>query len=377
MRSTKVFVLSGSAALLAVACNVTATNNPADAGSGGSNDSGSSSGGDSGGASDAPSDAGFCFTGTSPAPGETLVALACSQTSPMGVAIHNGVVYWTDYQAGGTVMSVPAAGGAPTTLATNQDWPYAIAVDDSNVYWTNYDDQYAPGGGSGTSGTVMKVPLTGGTPVALATGLSGPTAIAIDASNVYFANSVGGTLKSVPIAGGSVTTLATLQTPYGIAVESGVVYWTNYTGTTGPNGNSYASVMSVAATGGTPKTLTTSTDAVGAYGIAVNAATIFFTAQNNTGTATQVESIPLAGSTSPTILASAQQQATAIAVDGTNVYWTDNDPNTGSVSSIPQTGGTPLVLATKSDTALGIAVDPSGLYYTASGGGRVWRLTPP
>jgi hypothetical protein len=321
----------------------------------------------------------------SPVAGETIVALACSQTSPSGVAVHNGVVYWTDYTAAGTVMSEATTGGPITTIATNQDWPYAIAVDDNNVYWTNYDDQYAPGGGGGTSGTVMKMPLTGGgNPIALATGLQGPTAIAIDATNVYFGQSVGGSVKSVPIAStgsGPVTVLASNQTPYGVAVQGGIVYWTNYTGTTGANGNSNASVMSVATTAGaTPKILTTATNAVGAYGIAVNATTIFFTAQNNTGNATEVESLPLAGG-NPTVLASGQLQATGIAVDATNIYWTDWDANTGTVSSMPMptaSGPGPItVLATKSDEVLGIAVDATGLYYTATGGGRVWRLTPP
>ena len=310
------------------------------------------------------------------------MALACNQTTPSGIAVHKGVVYWTSYAAGSTVMSEPVAGGPITTIATNQDYPYAIAVDDNNVYWTNYDDQYAPGGGSGTSGTVMKMPLTGGgTPVTLANGLSGPTAIALDATNVYFANSVGGTVKSVAIAStgpGTATTLATAQTPYAIAVSNGVVYWTNYGGTTGANGNSYASIMSVPSAGGTaPTVLTQATNAEGAYGIAVSATTIYFTAQNNTGTATQVESIPLAGSASPTIIASGQLQATAITLDATNLYWTDWDPNVGTVSSSPLAGGPITVLAQKSDEAVGIAVDATGLYYTAAGGGRVWRLTPP
>jgi hypothetical protein len=178
-----------------------------------------------------------------------------------------------------------------------------------------------------------------------------------------------------------VTTLASAQTPYGIAVQNGTVYWTNYGGTTGATGNSYASVMSVSTTGtGTPAVLTTATNAVGAYGIAVNATSIFFTAQNNTGTATEVETMLLAGG-NPTVLASGQLQATAIGIDGTNIYWTDWDPNTGSVSSMPfPTGGTPgaiITLVTKSDEAIGLAVDATGLYYTAAGGGRVWRLTPP
>lgn len=52
-------------------------------------------------------------------------------------------VYWTD-GCSGTVMSVPLAGGTPTTLASGQT-PTDIAVDGSSVYWTN------------NGGTVMKL----------------------------------------------------------------------------------------------------------------------------------------------------------------------------------------------------------------------------
>jgi len=344
--------------------------------SSGGEDSGTSSGGEDGGSSSGTpsdsgaSDGGFCYTGTSPVPNTTLVALACSQSTPAGVTVHNGVVYWTNNVAGGTVMSVPETGGTPTTIATNQDYPWAIAVDDNNVYWTNYDNGYGPSvGGSTTSGAVMKVALTGGTPVALDTGLEDPWGIA--ATNVYYTNAGGGRVKSVPIAGGTPTVLASGQSgPAGIAVDGTNVYWANYTGGT---------ISSIAKTGtGTVKVLTSSDNAQYAVGVAVNSTTLFFTAAPG-GTTSLVASMPLAGSATPIVLASGQDTSWGIVIDANNVYWTNNDVSPGgAVSSVPLAGGSITKLATNLNNPTSIAMDSTGLYFTtASGGSRVFRLTPP
>jgi hypothetical protein len=311
------------------------------------------------------------------------VALACNQGTPSGIAVHNGVVYWTDYAAGGTVMSTPETGGPITTIATNQDWPWAIAVDDNNVYWTNYDNDAAdtggPGAGQTTSGTVMKMALTGGgSPVALDTGLQEPWGLAIDATNVYYTTAGGGRVKSVPIAStgtGPVTVLATGQsTPLGIAVDGTSVYWAN-------NGvGTVSSASKTAGDAGTVKVLTSAAAATNVVGVAVNSTSIFF-ATTDGMTTSVVAYMPLAGSNSPTVLASGQDQSFGITLDGTNVYWTGND-NTpaGNVSSTPLPGGTGSGTVTKLATSItyptAIAVDPLGVYYTGNGG-KVWRLTPP
>lgn len=330
-------------------------------------------GGQDGAVDDSGGDGGPCFTSTNTAPGYTAVALACGQNTPSGIAVHNGVVYWTNYYAGGAVMSVPVTGGTPTTIATNQDWPWAIAVDDNNVYWTNYDNGSAgtvgaPGLGQTTSGTVMKVAVTGGTPVMLDQGLEGPFGLAIDATNVYYTNAGGGRIKSVPIAGGTATVLATDQVPLGIAVDGTSVYWVSFF-----NGT----VSSTAKAGGSgTKELTASNTATNVIGVAVNATSVFFSTDDGSTTSV-IASMPLAGSASPTVLASGQDDGWGIALDATNVYWANSDqlPN-GYMASTSLTGGTVTKLATNIGFPTSIAVDATGLYYTGYGG-HVWRLTPP
>jgi hypothetical protein len=48
-------------------------------------------------------------------------------------------VYFTRPESG-VVASIPVAGGSVVTLATNQPAPTALAVDATHVYWSNAGD---------------------------------------------------------------------------------------------------------------------------------------------------------------------------------------------------------------------------------------------
>src|SRR6185436_18817571 len=83
-------------------------------------------------------------------------------------------------------------------------------------------------------------------PGVLATGLSNPTDIEVDATHVYRTESGSGTVKKVSKSGGIVTTLASgLLSPTGLALDSTYVYIAeNY-------GNGSANIKRVAKSGGT------------------------------------------------------------------------------------------------------------------------------
>ena len=69
-------------------------------------------------------------------------------------------VYWTKEGLGqncyvdGTVMKLPLDGGTATTLASGQMMPGGIAVDAASVYWSNRGHGFLPGV---NDGTVMKL----------------------------------------------------------------------------------------------------------------------------------------------------------------------------------------------------------------------------
>jgi hypothetical protein len=63
------------------------------------------------------------------------------------LVLDSGVLYWTNTATSGTVMKMPVTGGTPVPIALDQKYPWRIAVDASSVYWTNL-----------SGGTVMKAP---------------------------------------------------------------------------------------------------------------------------------------------------------------------------------------------------------------------------
>lgn len=104
--------------------------------------------------------------------GTTSTAVAAAST-PVGIALYQGTVYWTD-SGTGDVMAW-TAGGPPAILSTSTA-PGALAVDATGLYWID----------GGTA--ILHVPLTGGTPQTLAAGQAAATAIATNSTSVFWIN---------------------------------------------------------------------------------------------------------------------------------------------------------------------------------------------
>jgi hypothetical protein len=78
--------------------------------------------------------------------------LVNDQNEPAWVVVNGGAVYWADLNTG-TIMALPLTGGTPTVLASGQHDPAYLTVDNGTVYWAD---------SSVTAGTIMSVPALGG-----------------------------------------------------------------------------------------------------------------------------------------------------------------------------------------------------------------------
>ncbi len=147
-------------------------------------------------------------------------------------------VFWVSFESA-KLYRYSIANATVTTLATPPAaQSMAVATDGVNVYWTALTIDGAH------QMTIYRVPIAGGAPTALATIALGQcfkcwASLATDGAFVYFTNGAeddSGTIGKVPVTGGPVTSLADhQQAPYTITVDDACVYWSNAFGVGDPN----------------------------------------------------------------------------------------------------------------------------------------------
>src|SRR5581483_9109399 len=216
-------------------------------------------------------------------------------------------------------------------VAYQQSSPTAIAVDAANIYWIN----------SYGAGDVSKIALSGGnpsSPTVLATNQANPTGLAIDATYAYWTNqnfsaSTGflqrATLGSSGVPGSALA--GSLTTPGAIVVDAANAYWVSQ----GTTGNKDGAILKLALGGGTGTPTPLASSLASPLGIAVNGGNVYWT---NSGDGT-VMKIAAGGSGTAATIATGQIVPSGIAVDASAVYWVNQ-----GTASINYTDGTVMKL---------------------------------
>ncbi len=336
-------VMDATASEAAIDAGVDSTANEASSDAGGSAT-------DSGGP---PFDASLCLdSGT----GYCMLVLASNQGNAASTQIDQTFVYWAQ-EANGAVMKVPINGGTPQTIAVGGGGVNYIAIDATSVYFAN---QY--------SGQVMKAPLDGdgGQTVTLATvnTAAGAAGVAVDAVNVYWTNLDYGTVEAVPIGGGSATTLASgLTFPILITLDAQNVYVPCGDGT-------IHAIPKAGGDGGVGSVIVSGQGTDGISGIAVDGQHVYWSTNAADG---GIFEAPLGGG-SPTQLVGSQNQAGSLAIDTSHVYWVTSQNPGGIVAMAPITGGATVTLATGQTQANGIVVNSTDVFWSDFAFGQVLQI---
>ena len=211
-----------------------------------------------------------------PTDGGALAVMA-TQSGPWGLALDDEWVYWSNQTSddtghvtnGGTIDRIAKAGGPVQTVVSSPE-PSEIVVDDTNVYWN--DTYYgansiwtAPKAGTGSPtllikldgqlsgglaldathvywveldnipyGTLYRIPKSGGTAEAVASGPFAYQFAASDDGGIYAGmngfgpdSSTGGVLRYDTATGNTRIYGRRTTSPVGVAVDATHVYWTD------------------------------------------------------------------------------------------------------------------------------------------------------
>jgi len=299
--------------------------------------------------------------------------LAVDPGAPSSLALDQDYVYWTSYVSG-TIQRIPKSGGSPQLLTTVHALGVpSLDVDDTSVYFSAYDD-------TGVTTYVGSLPKAGGTVTVIAPQQGAARGVKVSGGFVYWLvdpqTGAGGVARA-PIGGGAVQAIT--PTSYAsdawLAVDDKYVYWTDFADHGPTSGHIYRTLCDGT---GAVATLVAGLDSP--YGIAADATSLFvglgFTLNISNGmydgaiiTLDKLGAPPVPATT----LASQQAQPLALAIDDTSIYWGDH--LSGSLMRVPKAGGPAVVLASGSSGFEDVAVDDQYVYWIFSsvGNGYVAR----
>ncbi len=242
-------------------------------------------------------------------------------------------------------------------LASNQNYPSAIALDATKVYFANRN-----------GGTINRVGKDGTNLEPLVSNQSSPQAMTTDGTSIFWVNYPNAQVMRATTTGAGPTPIGTAPSSFMIALGGGFVWWAN-------RDAPYVKKNGVAASGsGTEVSVSTGSGAEGDW-IVADAQYVFWTdsalgkifragindaACDETSTCTAI--VP--ATTSPYALAS----------DANNLYWAELG-GTISIKKVAKTGGTVTILASnQGPTPQTLATDGIDVYWGIFGANVIRKV---
>ena len=268
-----------------------------------------------------------------------------------------------------TLGSEPA-NGAPTIVAAHQYAATALAIDATRIYWTTQVDGTQSNPQAPSETAVVRSCAKGdcaGTLVTYATQQHGATKIAVNDRDVFWTRNtdempVTSAIVACAIAGctGDPRVVVTGTTTQSLTVDGDNVYWLSTDALLRCPVSGCEGAPVVVAQLGTPTAFSFFTN-----NVVVDGASIFLAMSNGDLTARIVE-LDKDGAQPMRVIAEGLQPPQSLAVDAANVYW--SEAVSASINSCSRTGctGSSGALVKRSGYAALLAVQPDGVQWFSS-----------
>jgi hypothetical protein len=257
------------------------------------------------------------------------VTLTSQVGNARSLAVAGGFVYWTDSEAV-EVRRVPTTGGAAMTVVDALGWPGGLAVDDTHVYYATLAAGW---------GRIERAPRDGGVAEVLAEGWGFPHDVVVDPTGVYVTDMENDVVLRVPLTGGSPLPLISGQNgPIPLSLMGDRLYYAN----------AWAGQVAWVTKDGSQSAVLGQEDVWTPRGLSAHPDALVWTERDfDDDSAGNVVSMSPAGG-QPVKLAVGQPRPHSAVTDGIDVYFTCSGlktAGTGSVRKVPLAGGPVQILA--------------------------------
>ncbi len=255
-----------------------------------------------------------------------------------GIAVDEGSVYFI--KKDGTLKSVSIDGGPAEEIASGITDPRQIAVDATDVYWAT------------STGTIARTAKKGGASAEpVVEGLSDLREMVLDNASVYFTVAEPGALHRIPKSGATdellaeATEIEQAEKAGPLAHHAGILFWANQRAESGIHKMTVSGSGVVSLADAQPQTVSIAADP-----------SFVYWANFGDGTVTRAS----VDGSDVRVIAYDQPELYKVIGDGTNAYWSSLD---GSIATVPVEGeAEPFVMSTGPAGPTFLAQDEGFLY---------------